>query len=296
MMEVLVLGGVAGGALAAAAVLLMPTRPRLGYAHTTRSLAAPAAAVPGGGQPAGGYERIGEQLLRRAGGLLRVSAQDLAVLERTPAAHVGRQAGLSVAVFVVLQVLAALSALSPALPVPFAVPVGASLIAAVLVWFGADAEARRDAAARRVEFRLVVASLLERAALTRAANVGPLDALARVAEVGDSWPCRQIRAALERARLAGASPWQALADLSEQTGVKELARPAQTFALAGEASATIQTTLQAQAHTLRAALATDAKARANTVTERMVWPVAGLTLTFMVAIGYPAAATILGST
>ncbi|WP_103528991.1 type II secretion system F family protein [Streptomyces sp. SM12] len=295
MMNILVLGGIAGGALAAAVALMMPTRPRLGYVHSAQSLIAqpvPSAAAPG----QGGYERLGEQLLRKAGGLLRVPAQDLAVLERTPAAHVGRQAGLALGVFVLLQLLAGLTALSPVVPVPVVVPVGGSLVAAVLVWFGADAEARRDAAARRVEFRLVVASLLERAALTRAANVGPLDALARVAEVGDSWPCRQIREALERERMAGGSPWQALADLADTTGVKELSRPAQSFQLAGEASATVQATLQAQAYALRSALATDAKARANVVTERMVWPVAGLTLTFMVAIGYPAFVTILSAT
>jgi pilus assembly protein TadC len=287
ILQIALAGGLAGVALVAAVLVLVPKRPALGSARRP----APFSADPGA--PAGAYEQIGARLLRWAARLLRVSARDLALLKRSPAQHTGRQAVLSVVMFVFPQVLAAVMALW-GVPLPFALPVGLSLFLAVAVWMGADVEARRDAAAKRAEFRVATASFLERAALARGAGLGAVDALYRTAEVGDGWAFDRIRQALEQARLSAVSPWQALAELAEEVGVKELARPAQTFQLAGEESASVYDTLRAQSRAIRTAILTEARAKANAASERLVIPVTGLTITFVLVIGYPAVVRIVG--
>ncbi len=285
ILQIALAGAITGGALAAAVLVLMPSRPALGYARN------PALAAPGRGE-SGLYERIGARLLRQGTGLVRVSERDLALLGRSAAQHTGRQAALTVVTLVFTQVMGAFMA-AAGQPLPFAVPLGVSLALAVAVWVGADAEARRDAAAMRAHFRVVVASFLRRAALLRAAEMSPAEALFRTAEVGEGWAFDRIRWALAGARRSNTSPWEALADLAEEIGVRELSRAAGTFALAGEESASIYDTLRSQGRILRTAILTDARAKANAASERLVLPLTGLTVTFMLVISYPAVVRIL---
>jgi hypothetical protein len=189
-------------------------------------------------------------------------------------------------------VLWAMLALLGASP-PVAWPLGGSLLFAAVGWLGVEAEVRKEAASARQEFRFAVASFLDRAALVRAADAGAADALYRTAALGNGWALERIRTALERARLSGASPWETLGQLAEEIGVSELARPANSFAVAGEVGGSIYGTLTAQAKTLRTAIKTDAKAAANQVSEKLVIPVSCLAILFLLFLLYPAVARVM---
>lgn len=278
-------------AVAAVALVLIvrelsPSRPTLGVARRST----PVPLRHRGQWP----QWLGARLQRQVGGVLRVPAEDLAVLGRDPVEHTGRQALYALGGLVFPQLLSAMLALVDALP-PLFFPVVASLLLAAFAWLAVDVEVRRDAGKARKEFRFATASFLERAALTRAADAGAADALYRTAAVGDRWALERIRAALEGSRLSGDSPWEALAHLSREIGVPELARPADTFALAAYAGAPVYSTLQGQVRTLRVARRTDAKAEANQTSERMVIPLSGLAIVFLVFIGYPAFARVLSA-
>lgn len=280
----LVFAAVAGIALALAGLQLLPSRPVLGAAH--RPIESPSTVRPG--LP----ERIGARLLRAFGSVLRVPHRDLRLQGVSPAAHTGRQALYALGALLFPQFLTALVVLSGARP-PLAVPVVGSLAFAVLGWVAVDVEARRKATTAREEFRYAVASFLDRAALTRDADAAASDALYRTAAVGDGWALARIRTALERARLSGDSPWQALAALGEEIGVPELQLPATTFALAGEEGATVSATLKSQARSLRGAMLADAKTKANEASEKLVIPLAGLAIVFLLFVGYPAFTRVL---
>ncbi|MEU1628230.1 hypothetical protein ABZ746_23440 [Streptomyces sp. NPDC020096] len=292
----LVCGAGAGIAVGIAVRELVPARPDLADAlrrldpartpaPTTES--APqtgAAAVP---------EQVGARLLTSLGDLVRLPHKDLELLRITPAQHLGIKALWALGAFLFPQVLLALLALA-GVSLPFVLPGIASVALAILFWLHPTADVKSKAKAARREFRYAVASYLERVELARAARSGASQALVRAAAVGDSWTHLRLRTALEQAQLAGVSAWDALKQLADELDIPELARPAETLALAGE-GASVRATLQAQARQLRAALLADAKAEANTASEAMIIPVVALVVLMMIFVGYPAAAQILSS-
>jgi hypothetical protein len=180
---------------------------------------------------------------------------------------------------------------------PLAPPAAASVLLAVGLWLKAGAEVRENADHARVAYRYAVSSFLERVALARLSDAGASasasEALYRTAEVGDGPALERIRATLEHARLAGISGWEALRALADELYIPELARPAEALALAGEESAPVYNTLQAQAAQLRGARLTDMQAKANEASQRLVVPVVVLGLLVLVYVAYPAFTRIL---
>ena len=90
-------------------------------------------------------------------------------------------------------------------------------------FFAPDLVVHGQAAEAREAFSAAVGAYLDLVALERAADGAPAEALTRAAAVADSWPFRRIRQALDRARLAGTPPWQALATLASEVGVDDCA-------------------------------------------------------------------------
>ncbi|MGW7006561.1 type II secretion system F family protein [Streptomyces sp. NPDC054933] len=293
----LVCGAGAGIAVGLAVRELVPARPdltdalrRLDPARTAAPISEPTAQTGAAAVP----ERVGARLLSSLGDLVRLPQRDLELLRITPAQHLGIKALWALGAFLFPQVLLALMAFA-GVSLPFVLPGIASVVLAVLFWLHPTADVKSKAKAARREFRYAVASYLERVELARAARSGASQALSRAAAVGDSWTFIRLRTALEQAQLAGVSAWDALKQLADELGIPELARPAETLALAGEDGASVRATLQAQARQLRAALLADAKAEANTASEAMIIPVVALVVLMMIFVGYPAAAQILSS-
>ena len=176
---------------------------------------------------------------------------------------------------------------------PLSVPIAASVALSLLLFMVPDIDLHRRAIAARIQFRFCVCTYLELVALERAADAGAIESLERGAAIGGARPFILIDEALQRSRLSGQPAWTALAALSDQVGVGELADVADIMRLSGEDGAAVYSTLRARAGSLRTSLLTESAAHANAASEHMIVPVALLGIAFMVLIGYPAFARIV---
>ncbi|MEU5958176.1 type II secretion system F family protein [Streptomyces sp. NPDC047525] len=246
-------------------------------------------------RPNSAMEKAGALLLRSVGeGTLRLPRQQLELVGRSPAAHLGRKLGLALYGLLLPVLTVGLANLAGA-PFPFAIPAIAGLGVAVIFWFLPDLQLKQQAVEAKEDFRYAIKAYLRLVQLERAADAAPTQALKRAAEVGEGWVFAKIRDTITRAELEGISPWEGLKRLSIELDVPELGAPADIIAIAGEEGAAVGDTLGAQAKSLSGALVTSAKAQANTASEKMVMPVAMLVLIMTVYIGYPALSRIMAS-
>ncbi len=246
-------------------------------------------------EPADWRERLGSWALSRlSDSLVRLPRKELAILRESPALQLGKKLGAALYGLLLPAVGTALAVAGGA-RIPFAIPGVASIVFAVALWFLVDVNVHQRAAGARTEFRIAVASYLDLVSLERAADAGPSEALKRAAQVGDGWVFERIRDALLHAELAGIATWDGLRQLSEEIDVPELGMPADIIAIAGEEGASVYSTLQAQARSLRGVLLTDQQAHANTASEKMVVPVAALVIIMTCYIALPAMIRVVNS-
>jgi len=152
----------------------------------------------------------------------------------------------------------------------------------------------RRATDRRRHFRIVIASFVDLVVLGLAGGVGIDGALHAASQVSTDWAAQRIGRTLLAARDGGAAPWEALEVLGRELLVPELVELVTTVQLAGTEGARIRDSLTARAASLRRHEQADAESAANAMTERLFLPGALLLLGFLVFIGYPAFARILG--
>lgn len=238
-------------------------------------------------------ERIGSRLIGDLEGRITLPVKDLALLRISPAAYLGRCVLFAFYGFVLLQMFLALLTLG-GVSLPFVVPLAAPIALAIAFWFLPGKDVTREAAAARLTVRHCAASYLERVALARLANTGAAASLTQTAQVGDGWIFARIRQVFHQAELSGITPWDALKQLGEELDIPELARPADTLALAGDGAA-VYATLQAQARQLRNALLSDATADANEASATMALPATVSVILMLVFVMIPVTANILGS-
>lgn len=223
----------------------------------------------------------------------RVRAADLVLAGRTPQDHAVRVLGTAV-VLAAIPLLAAVGATLGGLTVGPAIVVVASTVLAALGLVVPGLEIRGIARARREAFVHALSSFLDVTAVLLAGGAGTETALHAAAALGDHWPQRQLRAALDRCRLTGQTPWEALAELGDRLEVDELSQLATSLQLAGEQGARVRVTLTERARALRASQLAHVEARARAVTEQMSVPVALLAVAFMLFVGFPAVWVVLG--
>lgn len=162
---------------------------------------------------------------------------------------------------------------------------GAALPFAVL---SSDAKRRRRAARR------VVGTFLDLVVLCLAGGMGIEGALHSASQVGEDDVSKRLRTALLLARDSGMTPWDALAQVGRDFGLRELDELAAAVGLAGSQGARIRSTLAAKAASIRRHELSDSEAEANAITERLFLPGVLLLVGFLMFIGYPAVARILG--
>lgn len=294
-----VTSGVAGAAvgLGLALVLreLVPGQPRL--ADAIDRLQAQRPDLGGGGAARvrpGLQDTVGNVVLRRFGGTL-VSAgrtRDLALLGITPTHYLGEKVLLAFVGLVVPPTLGLATQLV-GLSQPWQLPAAASLVLAAIFYLLPDLNVRSRAAQARVAFARAVGAYVELVALERLAGTGTTQALERAATISDFWPFLRIREELLRSRLSGVTPWQALAELSAELGVPDLAEMADVMRLAGEQGAHVYEALRARGRGLRVKLLSDEQARANAASESLSVPVAALAVVFVALLAAPAALRII---
>ncbi|HZD67059.1 MAG TPA: type II secretion system F family protein [Acidimicrobiales bacterium] len=147
----------------------------------------------------------------------------------------------------------------------------------------------------REHFRQIFASWLELVTLGQAGGAGVEEAMAAACDLGDDWALRRIAGALAAGRGAGLGPWEGLRALAAEVGVDDLARVAASLSLAGTEGARVRASLASAAASLRAAVLSEAEAKANALTERLFLPATLLAVGFMLFVLYPALSRVLTS-
>ena len=224
---------------------------------------------------------------------VRVAQGDLELIGRTPDQHALRTLGA-------MATLAAVPVAAAGVAAVGGVTIGLAPVTLAAVAMGAlgvvvpDLEVRSEARERRAVFVHALSSFLDVTAVLLAGGAGTETALHAAAALGDSWPQQRVRAALDRCRLTGQTPWEVLGDLGDRLAIDELSQLATSLQLAGEHGARVRLTLTERARALRAAQLAAVEARARAVTEQMSVPVALLAVAFMLFVGFPALWVVVG--
>lgn len=190
----------------------------------------------------------------------------------------------------VLTTLLAFAGVTPGLTMPAA----ASLILGVAGFLAPELSVRSDAAKHRAAFRDALSSFLDLVVISLAAGSGVDQALDEAAAVGCGPAYAELRYALTEARLARVPPWDILAVLGQRLAVAELQQLAATVGMAGTEGARVRASLRSRAIAMRERQLTDAEGAANAATERMSLPIVALFGGFLIFLGYPALAAVLG--
>ena len=267
---------------------------RAGYSHASTASAA-------GERVLGGVDKARETLGRRleaeanargwAFGRLR---RDLAVMNQPFAAMLATKVFFALGAMLFIPFALFLFSML-GVPTPGATPAVVTLAAMAFAFFLPDLALRQEAEDRRRDFRHVVGSFLDLVAMNLAGGRGLPEALMTASTIGDHWAMARIRQALANARLIGITPWDAMARLGEDLGVDELRDLASALALAGDEGAKIRASLLSRAASLRRKELADVEGKAGERSQSMLVAQLVMCAAFMLFLGYPAGAAILGS-
>jgi tight adherence protein C len=181
----------------------------------------------------------------------------------------------------------------PALPV--STPLIIAIVGALVGGLLPTAQAASRAAVRRRDFRHVVGSFLDLVALNLSGGRGVPEALNSAASVSNGWAMVRLRDCLQAARLQGVTPWQALGELGEQTGVAELRDLSAALELVADDGAKVRQSLSARAASLRRRELADAEGRAQARSQSMLVAQMLLAIGFLIFLIYPAITRVLSS-
>lgn len=220
--------------------------------------------------------------------------KDLAITGRSIEAHLADKAVFAIA-GLLLPTLVSLALTAAGMPLPWEMSLIASVLIGVVGFLLPDLTVRRDAAQRRADFRLALSAYLNLIRVTLAGGAGVDGALTDAATVGHGWSFTQLRRALTVAKITRVTPWSTLRALGDELDVRELAELSASVSLAGTEGAKVRASLRAKATALRTRELTDAEGEAQAATERMSLPVIVLFMGFLLFIGYPAVAQVLGN-
>ncbi len=240
--------------------------------------------------------RAGRPIVRALGSLRLVGSRvgrDLRVIGRPPEVHAAEKVALGLFGLVLAPATIAMLALG-GVQAGWAVPVWAAIVLAVIGFFAPDLGVHAEAERRRRDFRHALAAFLDLVVIALAGGAGVEGALADAADTGSGWAFTRIRQALEDARVSREPPWVSLGALGEELGIDELGELAASAALAGTEGAKVRASLAAKAASLRSHQLAEAETDAQSATERMSLPVVLLFAGFLIFVGYPAVAHVLG--
>ena len=289
MLELIVLGVVAGSGLFLVVRGLFPTKPTL--EESLFALSEPNWATGSGGAAGGVESAVGGRVISAFDLRLPTKlAVDLRVIDRSWERHVVERVKTAAALAVAPVLLGFL--------LPYAVGGGPLLPPLVLLvspfalgvvgWFVTDQQVRSKAARRRREFDAGLATYLGLVATLTAAGSGLEEAMWVSVEQGRGWPFQVVRRALSDARNRGSTPWESMNDHGQQLDLVSLVELAATFQLSGTSGAHIRDTVMTKANTLRAHQLSVIEAEANAKTAAMTGPIGFMLAGFIILILFPA--------
>jgi tight adherence protein C len=185
------------------------------------------------------------------------------------------------------------SLLTSLVPLPFVTELIILLLGALVGSLLQSAQTAARARVRRRDFRHVVGSFLDLVAMNLSGGRGVPEALTAASSVSDGWAMVRIRDCLEIARLQGITPWMALGELGEQTGVAELRDLSAALELVADDGAKVRESLAARAASLRRQELADVEGRAQARSQSMLVAQLLLAIGFLIFLIYPAIVRVL---
>jgi Flp pilus assembly protein TadB len=177
--------------------------------------------------------------------------------------------------------------------IPWTIPAGLGLALGVAFFFLPDMSVRREAADRRDELHRALGSYLDLVAMSMAGGRGVPEALPTAARIGRGWAFDLLADTISHARYAGITPWEALGDLGERTGMQELRDLGGALTLVADDGAKVRDSLTARASTMRRRQLAEAEGDAQQADQSMRMAQLILAFGFLVFIGYPAVVNVL---
>jgi Flp pilus assembly protein TadB len=165
--------------------------------------------------------------------------------------------------------------------------------AAVAFWLP-EIELRKKAKERRAEFVDAMNAFVTLVSVALAGGSGVNSAMKDTASLGGGWAFDLLADTLDEAALFGDSPWAAMDQLGRQLDVEPLIDLAGALSLAGVSGARVTDTLRSRAESGRQKALAEAKAEAESKSESMNMPIAAMLLGWVLFMGFPAAAALLG--
>jgi Flp pilus assembly protein TadB len=178
---------------------------------------------------------------------------------------------------------------------PLSTPLVVTVIGAIVGGLLPTAQAASRATVRRRDFRHVVGSFLDLVALNLSGGRGVPEALNSASSISDGWAMVRLRDCLQMARLQGVTPWLALGELGQETGVAELRDLSAALELVADDGAKVRESLAARAASLRRRELADAEGRAQARSQSMLVAQLLLAVGFLVFLIYPAITRVLSS-
>lgn len=236
--------------------------------------------------PGEGRIRLLAKAADHVAGYVRIPQQDLALLGMSRQRFVTEKILMAAGCLVAPGVLAGLATAEGATP-PWTLPAGAAVFLAIAGWFVPNMTARQNAAARRTDFLHALSAYFDVVRLGFGGGLGPSEALERAPLYSGGWAFRRIADAIEAARYTRIPPWQALARLGAEIGVRELTDLADLAELAGQEGAQISAAITAYTQQMRGRRLADLRYQAGSRTTTMTAPIAMLGLAFVTMIAFP---------
>ena len=218
---------------------------------------------------------------------------DLTVIGKSVEQHLAEKATLALTGLLLPLIVELLLVLAD-VGLSWEVPAITGVLLAVGGFVLPDITVRQEAERRRSAFRHALSAYLNLIRVLLAGGAGVDGALFDAVGVGRGWAFQHLRRALVTARLTRTTPWSTLGQLGTELDVPQLSELAASVSLAGTEGARVRASLAAKAAALRTRELTDAEGDAQAATERMSLPVVALFGGFLVFIGFPAFAQVLG--
>jgi len=244
----------------------------------------------------GRSERFGPWLVRQAaqrGWQLISLRADLALLDRTLESHLVTKVAMAGAGLLLPTLTSTALMVGAGIDVPWLGSLLVSLFLAAVFFLVPDYSVKELASDRRADLRRALSCYLDLVAMSLAGGRGVPEALPTAAAVGQGWGFELLAHTVATARSTGVTPWVALGELGERTGISELQDLGSALSLVAHDGAKVRESLTARASSQRRRQLAEAEGDAKKANQSMTVAQIVLALGFLVFLGYPAMVNVL---
>lgn len=293
----ILLGAALGGALCLLVFALVPPRPQLAsvVGRWERQRARQAAETTATSVDTW-RDRLGLWMvaaLAQRGITLGKLRSDLALTDYTLESHLVRKCSYGL-LGLLLPSVVTVALMSVGVTPPVTLPAVGGLVLGALFFWVPDLSVTQAAEQRRHELRRALSCYLDLVAMSLAGGRGIPEALPTAARIGTGWAFELLRDTIEHARYVGITPWAALADLGERTGMQELQDLGGALLLVADDGAKVRSSLSARASTQRRRQLAEAEGAAAKADQSIQMAQVVLAVGFFLFLGYPAVVAVMG--